>query len=66
MKVKLYAVEGSSYNGCEGWSSWICEDSVTADIEEAKEFIKNHNSKFVRYEIVVLKEIDVECNRCNT
>lgn len=28
-KIQLYAVEGSSYSGCEGWSTWIMENSIT-------------------------------------
>ncbi len=60
MKMKLYAVEGSSYNGCEGWSSWICDNSITTDFNEAQKYIKEHSSKYIRHNIVVLKEMDIK------
>lgn len=63
MKLQLYAVEGSSYDGCNGWSSWIMEDSITADKEQAKKYAESKYSTYVRTKVVDYKEIEVDENK---
>lgn len=54
--MKIYAVEGSSYDGCNGWSNWIMEGTITTDYDKAVEMAKSKKSTFVRTEVVVVAE----------
>lgn len=58
--MKLYAVEGSAYDGCNGWESWIMQDSITPDLEEAQEFQKKHSGSGgdFRSKIIVYRDLD--------
>lgn len=60
MKVKLYGVEGSSYDGCNGWDSWLMEASITLDKEEAYKYAREHSSDFVRTTVIDYKEIELD------
>lgn len=54
--MKIYAVEGSSYDGCNGWSSWIMEGTVTTSHEKAKQMAEEYKSTYVRTNVVVVAE----------
>lgn len=59
-KIQLYALEGSSYDGCNGWESWIMEDSITANYDEiCKLYKEKSGSGFFKVEIIKYKEITI-------
>lgn len=45
--MKLYRLEYSSYDGCNGWSSWY-GDKVFTDKEKALKAAKENESTYVR------------------
>jgi len=48
--MKLYKLEYSSYNGCDGWRSWY-GDEVFTDKKEALEVAYKKKSTYVRCEV---------------
>jgi hypothetical protein len=59
MQVQLYAVEGSSYDGCNGSSSWIMKGSITNNKDKAYKYAKEYESTYVSTEVVKYKKINI-------
>lgn len=43
--TKIYEVEGHSYDGCNGWDSWICEGSQTLSYAKAQDYCSKMNER---------------------
>lgn len=54
--MKIYAVEGSSYDGCNGWNSWIMENTITTDYEKVCKMAEEKKSTYVRTNVIVVGE----------
>lgn len=54
--MKIYAIEGSSYDGCNGWSSWVMEGTITTSYEKIKETEKIMKDRGIRTKIIVVAE----------
>jgi hypothetical protein len=47
----VYRLEGSSYDGCNGWTSWYAPE-IYSTYEKAKEELEKHRSTYTRWSIV--------------
>lgn len=47
----VWGILGYSYDGCNGWSEWVCEDLIFTSSESALEYIKDRwgNFQYARY-----------------
>lgn len=54
--MKIYAVEGVSYDSCNGWTSWIMKDTITTSCEKAKQMAKDYKSAYIKTNVIVVTE----------
>lgn len=49
----VYQIEGASYDGCNGWTTWICNDFMTTDENEAHRACAELNKQqYNRYSVI--------------
>lgn len=50
--IEMYGIEGSSYDGCNGWSIWQV-NKVFPTVKKAQDYIdKNLKDKYNRYRVI--------------
>ena len=60
--VDIWGVEVSSYSGCDGWTSNLCEDSITLDKDKAIAYANSRNGHYCRYSVIKIGTEKIEVN----
>ena len=47
MSVEVWGIQGSDYDGCNGWSHWKCDGLLFSSEDKAWDYIKKNLSRSV-------------------
>jgi hypothetical protein len=51
----VFGIQGASYDGCNGWSTWQCDGLIFETRDKAQEYINKRWGTFGRYEPIEIE-----------